>query len=571
MSQPEDGIKTATTTTTAARSKSSGNNSDIMVDVTLSSTQRVTNEDDGSSSSCCLEAYRPEAWQYALYHITVSVLGGSVVCSIPIGFAYLQWWGAIILFVASTVFTFYSGWCLIELQTFEDRTYSDIADRCMKSPGWANKFVRPFQALVFFVVTVLNILVLGMGYVALDDIVNNTQTLSLSVWIVIGGITFLVFALIPNLDQQWALSLLGTVCGIFIAIMVTTGSGIAMSNGSRDDIESSNNSNSNGDDMYGRVFDDNLDFIMGVFDAFGIIALAYGGHSVLPDVQASLKAPSTPSSKGPKGMQHSDYRVDTRNDVSSPNGLETWRRKQMKTGLFGAYSIIAPCYLVVGIVGYLAFGKGVSGFVVDDISDYVMSDVFVGLAWIFLMVNAIALGAIYVQAAFILIEDILPSLVANKQDFDNDCEESSPPSPDESLEHPTAKSDDNESAGDAREEVIQDDASVSSRSFSLPYTSRQLLMRISLVSLCTFVACAFPSFANLGGLIGSVGFIPLTFVYPILFWNCSDRGNQSPRWVRIMNWILIVVWTIVGVCGMVGSTYFIVQSTGSYGFFPYSN
>ena len=546
-----------------------------------SSNERVTNEDDGksSSSSCCLsKEYRPEAWQYSLYHITVSVLGGSVVCSIPLGFAYLQWWGAIILFVASTVSTFYSGWCLIELQTAEDRTYSDIAARCMKSPGWANTYVRPFQALVFFVVTVLNVLVLGMGYVALDEIVNIKQTLSLSVWIVVGGITFLIFALIPNLDRQWALSLIGTVCGIFIAIMAASGSGIAISNGSRDEIavsdsngSSSSDSSSNGNDTYGRAFDDNVDFIMGVFEAFGIIALAYGGHSVLPDVQASLRTPPTASKKSHKETQHGAGRSDSRDDVASLNVPETWRQKQMKRGLFGAYCIIAPCYLIVGIFGYIAFGSNVSGFVIDDISNYVMSDVFVGLAWIFLMVNAVALGAIYVQAAFILVEDVFPCLAASQQLSENDCRQISPPSLDESLEAPTSETKDSDSCQKTIECGTNDEASVFCSSSSLPYTSRQLLLRILLVLLCTFLACAFPSFANLGGLIGSVGFIPLTFVYPILFWNYSDLGQKSPRRMRIMNWILIVVWTIVGVCGMVGSTYFIVQSTDSYGFFPYSN
>jgi Transmembrane amino acid transporter protein len=117
------------------------------------------------------------------------------------------------------------------------------------------------------------------------------------------------------------------------------------------------------------------------------------------------------------------------------------------------------------------------------------------------------------------------------------------------------------------------DPSSSSSSFfdQLPFTRKQLLMRIAYVSVCALIASAFPFFSSLGGLIGSVGFIPLTFVYPILFWNCSERGQKSPVGIRMMNWILIVVWTIIGVCGMVGSTYFIVQSSSTYGIFPYSN
>jgi Transmembrane amino acid transporter protein len=263
------------------------------------------------------------------------------------------------------------------------------------------------------------VLVIGMGYTALDTIVSNDnqQSLALSVWIVIGGITFLIFALIPNLDHQWMLSLVGVAAGIIITVMVIAGSGIAMSDGSRDDYDQGHDG-----DFYGSAFgDDRIEYIMGVFDAFGIIALAYGGHSVLPDVQASLKPPS----------QHEDLKKN-KTAAATVDGLDddldldiqSWRHNEMKKGLMGAYMIIAPCYFLVGVVGYAAFGSTVSGFVVDDISNYISSNIFIGLVWILIMINAIAMGAVYVQAAFILIEDMFPTFfVVHHHDDDDDHKE----------------------------------------------------------------------------------------------------------------------------------------------------
>ena len=68
-----------------------------------------------------------------------------------------------------------------------------------------------------------------------------------------------------------------------------------------------------------------------MFNALGQVAFAYAGHNVVLEIQATI--PSTPE---------------------KPSKIPMWR------GVVVAYGIVAICYFPVALIGYWAFGNGVS-------------------------------------------------------------------------------------------------------------------------------------------------------------------------------------------------------------------
>jgi hypothetical protein len=243
-------------------------------------------------------------------------------------------------------------------------------------PGFSNWFLRPFQLLLFFQVAIIGALITGQSFLALalDARGGDDSGLSQSAWIGIAGAVIFLLSLIPTLSQMWQLSLLGTVCGVAATVVALVGCIIAMVEGSRETAHFGR------PPTVGTGVSAEGDYAFGVLSAFGIIAFAYGGHSVLPDVQASLH----------------------NNDVASSH-------RSMVKGLTYAYYIIAPCYFAICILGYAAFGADVSGFVVYSLEPYIGLGLQVFL-WVLTILNGLALTEVYIQAAFTLLEDIFPCL-----------------------------------------------------------------------------------------------------------------------------------------------------------------
>lgn len=418
--------------------------------------------------------WTPEPWLHAFYHTTTSVLGVVAVAALPISFAYLGWAGGLILLIASTAVSYYSGMLIIELQEPHQRTYSDIANSNM-GDGFANVYIRPFQLLLFFQVGVLDALVAGQAFADLDE----SSRLSQSWWIVISGAIVFLLALAPTLSQMWQLSMIGSISAVAGSIVLVIASGISIGNGSREEI------NFDRPPVVGEG-GATLDFAMGVLNSFGIIAFAYGGHSVLPDVQASLH----------------------KHDMAKSH-------RSMIKGLTAAYSLIFPCYLSICTIAYAAFGSTVSSWLVESIQPDVSRAVLI-LINVFVLVNNFALGAVYLQAVFTLLEDIFPCI---------------------------------------------------GHHYDGRLTMRQVLMRLVFISLCTFVAVAIPFFGSISAFTGAVCFTPLTFIYPFIFWNRSKLATGASPWKIRLHWFMAGSFTILGLGGAIGALYFIVSSSSSYKFF----
>lgn len=413
-------------------------------------------------------------WTKALYHITTSVLGPPAVAALPFGFAFLGLTAGVLVLFASAAVSFYSGVLLISLQQESHRTYSQIADSVMQ-PNFSRNFVRPFQMIIFFTVSTITVLLIGEFFQVLQEL-WGLNLLSQSIWIIISGVIVLGVALVPSLSEMWQLSLIGTVTALVSVILMIVGIVVSIGDGCMDDV-------SYGHPQLITGKSSTSSFAFGVLLSFGTVAFAFGGHSVLPDVQASLEC-----------------------DASTA-------QSSMTKGLRGAYCFILPCYLSVAVAGYIAFGSSVSGFIVDDMADHVGHPFVASIYFIFL-INTLALGAIYIQAGFVLIEDFFPFV---------------------------------------REKV------------GIGVNYRPFISRFLFIAISTFTAVAVPFFGYLAALSGTIGFTPLTFIYPFLFWNRAEAQRESPRiWkIRLHNF-LAIMYTLLGFAGATGALYYIVENASTF-------
>lgn len=160
------------------------------------------------NTHCLAQSARP--WIHATYHSVISVLGISAVLSLPLSFTYLGWAGGMILFIASTFTSFYSGQLLIQCQDVtKHKTYSSLADGIM-GDGWSMRWLRPFQGIVFITVLISTIIAAGQFMVYMDIEVDGNQNLSNSSWYAIAGLMLLIVSLAPDLEKSWKVSFIGT-------------------------------------------------------------------------------------------------------------------------------------------------------------------------------------------------------------------------------------------------------------------------------------------------------------------------------------------------------------------------
>ncbi|CAE7174489.1 GAT1 [Symbiodinium pilosum] len=337
-----------------------------------SSANEVTSGSSGkSSSSESVGRRKPQTWFHAWYHTTTSVLGAVAVAALPFAFGYLGWFGGIAVWIFSTAVSYYSGRLLIQIQGTES-TYSQIADRIM-GDGFAKWWIRPFQFIVVYQVTVLTALTLGQTFFALDSLFSPASHLNLSCWTIIGGgFTFLI-ALCPSLSHMWQCSFVGSLA--VIAFVIMTFISCILSILSRDE-----------EADFGWP-DDGAAFAFGVMDSFGVLAFSYGGHAVLPDLQASLRSATVESAHA-----------------------------SMHRALIAAYAVIVPCYFAIATAAYAAFGSNISSFLLDDFSGRIPDGLLASLQ-VLLAVNTLALGAIYIQSGFSLVGDMIPSLGSDADQY----------------------------------------------------------------------------------------------------------------------------------------------------------
>ncbi|GER26817.1 amino acid transporter [Striga asiatica] len=213
-----------------------------------------------------------------------------------------------------------------------------------------------------------------------------------------------------------------------------------------------------------------------LFNAFNSISIlaAIFGNGILPEIQATLAPPAT---------------------------------GKMVKGLIMCYGVIFVTFYSSAVSGYWVFGNKsnsniLKSFMPDEGPS--LAPVWVlGLAIIFVLLQLFAIGLVYSQVAYEIIE--------------------------------------------------KKSADVNQGIFSKRNLIPRIIFRSLYVTFCGFVAAMLPFFGDINAVVGAFGFIPLDFVLPMLLYNMTYKPTKMSLAYWVNNTI-IVVFTFVGLMGAFSST-----------------
>ena len=119
--------------------------------------------------------------------------------------------------------------------------------------------------------------------------IGDTIVVGLTKYVFIFGAAQVALSQIPNFKHLWWVSIIGATMSLGYSLLAGV---LAVAAARSEGFERS----------YGRrVGESETDFTRGVFTALGAVTFAYGGHSVLLEIQATLRAPPPPFRSMMKG------------------------------------------------------------------------------------------------------------------------------------------------------------------------------------------------------------------------------------------------------------------------------
>ncbi|XWS50068.1 hypothetical protein CRYUN_Cryun12cG0056500 [Craigia yunnanensis] len=212
-----------------------------------------------------------------------------------------------------------------------------------------------------------------------------------------------------------------------------------------------------------------------VFSAFTSISIiaAIFGNGILPEIQATLAPPAT---------------------------------GKMVKGLLMCYTVAFFTFYSAAVSGYWVFGNksnsNILKSLMPDEGPSLAPAMVLGLAVVFVLLQLLAIGLVYSQVAYEIME---------KQSAD-----------------------------------------VKQGMFAKRNLIPRLILRSLYVIFCGFMASMLPFFGDISGVVGAIGFIPLDFILPILLYNMTHKPSRSSLtyWINLF---IIIAFTGVGIMGSFSS------------------
>ncbi|KAL4358663.1 hypothetical protein AHAS_Ahas09G0309200 [Arachis hypogaea] len=263
--------------------------------------------------------------QKQVLFLTVAVILGAGVLSLPHAMAYLGWVPGILMLLVSWGLTLNSMRQMIELHecvggTRFDR-YHDLGRYAFgaKVGAWV---VLPLQLIVQVGCDIVYMVVGGKCLNRFREIACTDCTkLKQSHAILSFGVIHFFLSQLPNFNSAVGVSLIAAVMSVSYSTIAWVA---CLSRGQSSNVSYEYKKSSS-----------RMELIWGVCNALGQISFAFAGHAVTLEIQATI--PSTPE---------------------KPSKIAMWK------GVIVAYFINAICYFPVAITGYWAFGRDVSDDVV---------------------------------------------------------------------------------------------------------------------------------------------------------------------------------------------------------------
>ncbi|XP_076950619.1 putative GABA transporter 2 [Bidens hawaiensis] len=416
-------------------------------------------------------------WYHAGFHLTTAIVGPSIL-TLPYAFRGLGWGLGFFCLTVMGVVTFYSYYLMsLVLEHCEKADRRHIRFRELASDvlgaGWMYYFVIFIQTAINTGISIGAILLAGECLQIMYSSVSPDGPLRLWHFIAMVTVVMMVLSQLPSFHSLRHVNLASLFLSLAYTIIVVSAcilAGVSKKPPHRDySLESSKFSE-----------------VMSAFTSISIIAAIFG-NGIVPEIQATLAPPVT---------------------------------GKMLKGLMMCYLVIFVTLYTVAVSGYYVFGNKVSSNILKsllpDEGPALAPTWLLGLGVIFVLLQLFAIGLVYSQVAYEIME--------------------------------TKSADVNQGI----------------------FSKRNLIPRMILRSLymifCGVFAAMLPFFGDISSVVGAVGFIPLDFILPMLLYNMSYKPSRSSctYWINVL---IMVVFTGVGLLGSFSSVRKLVLDASKFKLF----
>ncbi|CAF2275119.1 unnamed protein product [Brassica rapa] len=416
-------------------------------------------------------------WWHAGFHLTTAIVGPTIL-TLPYAFRGLGWWLGFVCLTTMGLVTFYAYYLM-----------SKVLDHCEKSGRRHIRF-RELAAdvlgsgwmfyVVIFIQTAINtgigigaILLAGQCLEIMYSSLFPQGTLKLYEFIAMVTAVMVVLSQLPSfhsLRHINCVSLLLSLGYTFLVVAACINLGLSKHAPKREySLEPSDS---------GRVFS--------AFTSISIIAAIFG-NGILPEIQATLAPPAT---------------------------------GKMLKGLLLCYSVIFFTFYSAAISGYWVFGNSSSSNILKNLmpdqGPTLAPIVVIGLAVIFVLLQLFAIGLVYSQVAYEIME--------------------------------------------------KKSADTTKGMFSRRNLVPRLILRTLYMAFCGFMAAMLPFFGDINAVVGAIGFIPLDFVLPMLLYNMTYKPTRK-SFTYWINMTIMVVFTCAGLMGAFSSVRKLVLDANKFKLF----
>ncbi|KAM7278958.1 hypothetical protein ACFE04_006092 [Oxalis oulophora] len=402
-------------------------------------------------------------WWHAGFHLTTAIVGPTIL-TLPYVFRGLGWILGCLCLTVMGIVTFYSYYLMSKVLDHCEKAgrrhirFRELAADVLGS-GWMFYFVIFIQTAINTGVSIGAILLAGDCIEIMYSNLSTNGSLKLYHFIAIVTVVMIFLSQLPSFHSLRHINFASLVLSLaysFFTVAACIIAGLSKKAPERDySLEASESV---------RVFN--------AFTSISIIAAIYG-NGILPEIQATLAPPAT---------------------------------GKMVKGLLMCYTVIFITFYATAISGYYVFGNKSNSNILKnllpDVGPALAPTAILGLAIFFVLLQLFAIGLVYSQVAYDIME---------KQ------------------------------AADVKQGM-----------FSKRNLIPRIILRTFYVIFCGTMAAMLPFFGDINGVVGAIGFIPLDFILPMLLYNMTHKPLKSSLtyWINIS---IIVIFTGVGILGAFSS------------------
>ncbi|XP_008776770.1 probable GABA transporter 2 [Phoenix dactylifera] len=416
-------------------------------------------------------------WWHAGFHLTTAIVGPTIL-TLPYALRGMGWILGLVSLTTAAAVTFYAYLLMSKVLDHCERQgrrhirFRELASDVLGS-GWMFYFVVSVQATINTGVGIGCLLLAGECLKIMYSEVYPDGHLKLYHFIMMVTAVLVLLSQMPSFHSLRYINLASLLLSLGYTLLVVIGcihAGYSDNAPPKDYSLASSKSE--------RSFN--------AFTSISILASVLG-NGILPEIQATLAPPAT---------------------------------GKMVKGLILCYSVISVTFYSAAVSGYWAFGNKVSSNVLKslmpDTGPSLAPTGLLGLAVIFALLQLLAIGLVYSQVAYEIME--------------------------------------------------KNSADTNEGKFSKRNLVPRLILRTLYMSFCAFMAAMLPFFGDIVGVIGAIGFIPLDFILPMLLYNVALRPPRH-SFIYWFNITIMVVFTGVGIMGAFSSTRKLVLDANQFKLF----